>query len=103
MKAKFLFAITVILVMASSCKKPKINPDGMDIDAAINSNVLFSTWIIDDDDATKQKTTENSSVFANKTKVKLTFNKDHTYLLKYVDPVNNKANSETGSWSTNSS
>ena len=106
MKTKIFCCLSIIILLTCACKKSTTNPatgvkDGVDITKAINSGVLFGTWIINDEDVSKQKETQNSQVFTNKARPELTFNKDKTYQLNYTDSITQKPVYENGTWSIN--
>src|ERR1043166_3206957 len=103
MKSKIFFALSIIILTATSCKKSTAKPvpsvdNGINITNAVNSGTLFQKWIINDDDSEKQKITQTSQVFENKTDPELTFEKNGTYLLSYTDSHSHKSFSETGTW-----
>jgi hypothetical protein len=107
MKTKILFALSVIILIGGSCKKsftdPKNPSNGIDITKAVNSGALFSTWYMNDEDVSKQKDTQSSTVFRNKVRPQLSFDKGGTYALNYMDSLTGKPISEAGTWSTNTS
>ena len=103
MKTTSIYCLFSIVLFTFSCKKSTLNPDGINIKKAIDSGVLFSTWIINDDDVAQQKQTQQSDMFTNIGKPLLSFDKNKTYLLSYKDLTTNKPVTESGTWDTNNS
>ncbi len=103
MKTTAIFGLITIVLFTFSCKKSTLNPNGINIKQAIDSGVLFSTWIINDDDVTQQKQTQQSDLFINIGKPLLSFDKNKTYILSYKDLTTNKQITESGTWDTNNS
>ncbi len=105
MKTKFLCTLSVIILTGAACKKSVIDPKdsykSIDIVKAVNSGVLFGTWLINDEDVYKQKATQNSTVFTDKLRPELTFGKNKSYLLNFTDSLTAKPVSEKGTWSVN--
>ncbi|MBA3665315.1 MAG: hypothetical protein H0W61_14045 [Bacteroidetes bacterium] len=101
MKSKIIFTVSLFILGLAGCKKATMNPDGINIDKAIDSGVLFSTWIINDDDTKKEQLTENSNYFKNKEKPELTLDKKGTYVLNYTS--SGIKISEKGTWTKESS
>ena len=64
---------------------------------------MFSTWIINDDDAAQEKQTQQSDMFTNIGKPQLSFDKNKTYILSYTDLTSKKPITESGTWDTNNS
>ncbi|MCW3077612.1 MAG: hypothetical protein JWO32_2221 [Bacteroidetes bacterium] len=98
MKIKLFVILNVLLLSFSNCKKSKIVVDGIDVTKAVDSGILFSTWIINDDDDKKEKATANSNYFTGKVKPEITFSKSGSYDLVYL--VSGVKTTETGTWFT---
>lgn len=99
MKIKLFIILNVLLFSFSNCKKSKIVAEGIDVTKAVDSGILFSTWIINDDDDKKEKATVNSNYFSGKVKPEITFSKSGTYDMVFL--AAGVKTTESGTWFTN--